>query len=76
MSHTAREEAALEGARQCAEEIRATDEAARAAAVGISPFPDAEIARVHRSGRQHDHAGTDTAGYQQPQLGHRRSKHR
>ncbi len=75
MSHAAREEAALEETRQRAEEIRATDDA-RAAAVEISPFPDAEIARIHRSGRQHDHAGTDTAGYQQPQLGHRRGKHR
>ena len=76
MSHAAREEAALEEARQRAEEIRATDEAAQAAAVEISPFPDAEIARVHRSGRQHHHAGTDTAGSQRPQLGHRRSPHR
>ena len=76
MSHAAREEAALEETRQRAEEIRATDETAQAAPVEISPFPDAEIARVHRSGRRHDHAGTDTAGYQQPQLGHRRSKHR
>lgn len=75
MSHAAREKAKLEEARQRAEEIRATDEA-QAAAVESSPLPHAEIAWVHGSGRQHDHAGTNTAGYQRPQLGHRRSPHR
>jgi hypothetical protein len=76
VSDAAREEAALEEARHRAEEIRATDEAAQAAAVEISPFPDAEIARVHRSGRQNDHAGTDTAAYQRRELGHRRGPRR
>ena len=71
MSEAAREEAALEEeARQRAEEIRATEEAAQAAAADTGPSPDAEIAQVHRSGRQHDH--TDTAAYQRPRLGRRR----
>lgn len=69
MSEAAREEAALEEeARQRAEEIRASEEAA-ARAADAGPSPDAEIAQVHRSGRQHDH--TDTAAYQRPQLGRR-----
>lgn len=69
MSEAAREEAALEEeARQRAEEISATDAAAaQAAAADTGPSPDAEIAQVHRSGRQHDH--TDTAADQRPQLG-------
>ena len=76
MSDAAREEAALEEeARQRAEEIRATQEAAaQAAAADTGPYPDAEIAQVHRSGRQHDH--TDTAVYQRPQLGRRRGARR
>ncbi len=75
MSDAAREEAALEEeARQRAEEIRASEEAAsRAAADDTDPSPDAEIAQVHRSGRQHDH--TDTA-YQRPPLGRRRGPRR
>ena len=71
MSEAAREEAALEEeARQRAEEIWATEEAAARAATDTGPSPDAEIAQAHRSGRQHDH--TDTAAYQRPQLGRRR----
>lgn len=71
MTHAAREETALEEeARQRAEEIRATEEAsAQAAAADTEPSPDAEIAQVHRSDRQHHH--TDTAAYQRPQLGRR-----
>jgi hypothetical protein len=71
MSEAAREEAALEEeARQRTEEIRATEEAAaQAAAADSGPSPDAEIAQVHRSGRQNDY--TDTAAYQRPQLGRR-----
>jgi hypothetical protein len=76
MSEAAREEAALEEeARQRTEEIRATEEAAtQAAASDSGPSPDAEIAQVHRSGRQHDH--TDTAAYRRPQLGRRRGPRR
>ena len=74
MSDAAREEAALEEeARQRAEEIRASEEAA-ARAADAGPSPDAGIAQVHRSGRQHDH--TDTAAYQRPQLGRRRGPRR
>ena len=71
MSEAAHEEAALEEeARQRAEEISATEAAAaQAAATDTGPSPDAEIAQVHRSGRQHDHI--DTAAYQRPQLGRR-----
>jgi hypothetical protein len=74
--YAAREEAALEEeARQRAEEIRATEEAAaQTAAADTGPSPDAEIAQVHRSGRQHDH--TDTAAYQRPQPGRRRGPRR
>ena len=74
--HAAREEAGLEEeARQRAEEIRATEEAAvQAAAADTGPSPDAEIAQVHRSGRQHDHR--NTAAYQRPQPGSRRSQSR
>ncbi|WP_224277191.1 hypothetical protein [Nocardioides lacusdianchii] len=74
MSETARDEAALEeAARRRAEEIRASEEAAaQAAAADTGPSPDAEIAQVHRSGRQHDH----TAAYQRPQLGRRRGPRR
>ena len=75
MSDAAREEAALEEeARQRAEEIRATEEAAQAAAADTGPSPDAEIAQVHRSGRQHD--STDTAADRRPQLGRRRGPRR
>ena len=84
MSEAAREEAVLEEeARQRAEEISATEEAAAQAAAAdtgpspdadTGPSPDAEIAQVHRSGRQHDH--TDTAAYQRPQLGRRRGPRR
>ena len=76
MSDAAREEAALEEeARQRAEEVRASEEAAaQAAAAATGPSPDAEIAQVHRSGRQHDH--TDTAAYQRPRLGRRRGPRR
>lgn len=72
MSEAAREEAAREEeARQRAEKIRATEEAAaQATAADTGPSPEAEIAQVHRSGRQHDH--TDTVAYQRPQLGRRR----
>jgi hypothetical protein len=76
MSDAAREEAGLEEeARERAEEIRASEEAAaHAAAADADPSPDAEIAQVHRSGRQHDHA--DTAAYQRPPLGRRRGPRR
>lgn len=76
MSEAAREEAALEEeARQRTEEIRAAEEAAaQAAAADSGPSPDAEIAQVHRSGRQNDH--TDTAAYQRPHLGRRRGPRR
>jgi hypothetical protein len=70
--YAAREEAALEEeARQRAEEIRATEEAAaQAADADTGPSRDAEIAQVQRLGRQHDH--TDTAANQRPQLARRR----
>ena len=75
MSDAAREEAALEEeARQRAEETRATEEAAQAAAADTGPSPDAEIAKVHRSGRRHDH--TASAAYRRPQLGRRRGPRR
>ncbi|PUA79463.1 hypothetical protein [Nocardioides currus] len=76
MTDAAREEAALEDeALRRAEEIRATEEAAaQAAAADTGSSPDAEIAQVRRSGRQHDH--TDTAAYQRPQLGRRRGPRR
>jgi len=74
--YAAREEAALEEeARRRAEDIRATDEAAaQAAATDTGPSSDAEIAQVHRTGRQHDY--TDTAAYRRPQLGRRRGPRR
>ena len=74
--YAAREEAASEeAARQRPEEIRATEEAAaQAAAADTGPSPDAEIAQVERSSRQHDH--TDTATYRRPQLGRRRGPRR
>ena len=76
MSEATREEAALEeAARQRIEEIRATETAAaQVAAADTNRSPDAEIAQVDRSGRQHDH--TDTAAYQRPQLGRRRGPRR
>lgn len=70
--YATREEAALEEeARQRAEGIRATEEAAaeQTAATETGPSPDAEIAQVHRSGRQHDH--TDTGAYQRTSSGRR-----
>ena len=76
MSDAAREEAALEEeARRRAEEVRGSQEAAvQAAAADTGPSPHAEIAQVHRPGRQHDH--TDTAAYQRPQLGRLRGPRR
>ena len=75
MSEAAREEAALEEeARQRAEEIRATEEAAQAAAADTGPSPDAAIAQVHRSRRQHDHI--DPAAHRRPRLGRRRGPRR
>lgn len=76
MGDAAREEAALEEeARRGAEEITASEEtAAQAAAAGTGPFPDADIAQVHRSGRQHDH--TDTVACHRPQLGRSRGPRR
>ena len=75
MTAHARKPALEEEARQHAEETRATEEAAaQAAAADPGTSPDAEIAQVHRSGRQHDH--TDTAAYQRPQLGRRRGPRR
>ena len=76
MSDPAREEAALEEeARQRAEEVSASEEAAaQAAAADTGPSPDAEIAQVHRSGRQHDH--TDPAADRQLELGRRRGPRR
>ncbi len=76
MSDAARQEAALEEeARQRAEEITATEEAAaQTAAADTDPSPDAEIAQINRSGRQHDY--TDTAAYQRPKLGRRRGPRR
>ena len=74
--HAAGEEAALEEeARQRAKEIRATEEAAaQAAAADTRPSPNAEIAQVQRSGRQHDH--NDTAAFVRPQLGRCRGSRR
>lgn len=76
MGDAAREEAALEEeVRRGAEEITASEEAAaRAAAAGTGPFPDAEIAQAHRSGRQHDH--TDTVACHRPKLGRCRGPRR
>lgn len=64
MSHCAApEKVALEDeVRKRAGKIRATEEAARAAAAETGLSPDAEIAHVHRSGRQHNH--TETSAYQ------------
>lgn len=79
MSEAAREQAALEEeARQRAEEIRATAEAAaQAAAADTGPSTDAEIAQIHCSDRQHDHTDQSaTAAYQRPQLGRRRGPRR
>ena len=62
----ARHEAELEEqARRRAEEISAGEAAAERAAVTEDRSPDAEIAEVQRSGRQHDY--TDTAAYHQQQ---------
>lgn len=59
-----------EEARQHTEELRANEEAATQA-TDAGPAPDAEIARVHRSGRQHS---TDTAVDQRQELGRRRPR--
>jgi hypothetical protein len=56
------EDALEEDARRRAQEIAASEEAAAADEQG--PSPDADIAQVHRSGRQHDL--NDTAAYQRP----------
>ncbi len=63
----ARHEAELEErARSRTEEISAGEEAAeREAVMDEDRSPDAEIAEVQRSGRQHDY--TDTAAYHQQQ---------
>ena len=71
-SEAERQEAALEeAARQRSQEIQASQDAyaQAAAAEETSPSPDAEIARVYRSGRQHDHS--DAAAYQRTQYGPR-----
>ena len=72
----ARHEAEVEEeARRRSAEISAGEAATeRAAGMDEDCSPDAEIAQVHRSGRQHDH--TDTAAYQRPQLGRRRGPRR
>lgn len=59
-------EAALEeDARRRAQEIQTSEDASSAAAAeDQAPSPDAEIAQVHRSGRQHDYS--DAAAYQRP----------
>ena len=67
-SEADRQEAALEeAARQRAQEIQASEDAyaQAAAAEETSPSPDAEIARGHRSGRQHDQS--DAAAYRRTQ---------
>lgn len=67
-SEAERQEAALEEeARQRSQEIHASQDAyaQAAAAEKTSPSSDAEIAQVHRSGRQHDHS--DAAAYQRSQ---------
>ncbi|RHW23722.1 hypothetical protein D0Z08_28350 [Nocardioides immobilis] len=62
-SEAERQEAALEEeARQRSQEIHASEDAV---AEETSPSSDAEIAQVHRSGRQHDHS--DAAAYQRSQ---------
>lgn len=62
-------EAALEeDARQRAQAIQASEEAA-AAAEDQAPSTDAEIAQVHRSGRQHDYS--DTVAHQRPRAARR-----
>jgi hypothetical protein len=65
------EDALEEDARRRAQEIAAIEEAAAQAGAADEqgPSPDAEIAQVHRSGRQHDLS--DTAAYQRPQAGRR-----
>lgn len=65
-------EVALEkDARRRAQEIAASEEAAAQAAADDEqdPSPDAEVAHVQRSGRQHDLS--DTAAYQRPLAGRR-----
>lgn len=69
----ARHEAELEEqARRRGEEISAGAAVAQQA-VDEDRFPDAEIAEVQRSGRQHDHSDTG-AYHQQPGPGDRRRR--
>lgn len=65
------EDALEEEARRRAQEIAASEEAAAQAAAADEQGPsrDAEIAQVHRSGRQHDIS--DTAAYPRPQANRR-----
>lgn len=65
------EDALEEEARRRAQEISASEEAVAQAAAADEqdPSPDAEIAQVHRSGRQHDLS--DTAAYPRPQANRR-----
>ena len=66
--YAAREEDALEEeARHRTQEIATSEDAAvLAAEEDAGPSPDAEIAQVRRSGRQHDHS--DTAAYTPPSV--------
>lgn len=62
----ARHEAELEEeTRRRSAEISAGEAAAERAVMDEDRSPDAEIAEVHRSGRQHDY--TDTGAYHQQQ---------
>jgi len=65
------EDALEEEARRRAQEIAASEEAAAQAVAADEqgPSPDAEIAQVHRSGRQHDLS--DTAAYPRPSANRR-----
>ena len=65
------EDALEEEARRRAQEISASEEAVAQAAAADEqgPSPDAEIAQVHRSGRQHDLS--DTAAYPRHQANRR-----
>ena len=62
------EDAFEEDARRRAHETEASEKAAAQAAAADEqgPSPDAEIAQVHRSGRQHDLSDTPT--YRRPQV--------
>jgi hypothetical protein len=64
------QDALEEEARRCAVEIAASEDASQAvAAAERGPSPDEEIARVRRSGRQHDLS--DTAPDHRPQADRR-----